>query len=132
MLLQCLNPDHPPTFSLSGCRIKKFHPEKYNNSQQWWNNMKVEVRFFTSLREITGKKVEEVQLQSSITVEELLTGFSKKYGRKFMEYLYNEEGKVHSFLSILVNGKSINVLKGLDTELKEGDTIAILPPVGGG
>jgi molybdopterin synthase sulfur carrier subunit len=94
--------------------------------------MKVEVRFFTSLREITGKKVEEVQLQRSITVEELLTGFSKKYGREFMESLYDEEGKVHSYLSILVNGKSINVLQGLDTELKEGDTIAILPPVGGG
>ena len=94
--------------------------------------MKVEVRFFTSLREITGKKVEKVQLQNSITVEELLTGFSKKYGREFMEYLYNEEGKVHSYLSILINGKSINVLQGLDTELKESDTIAILPPVGGG
>jgi len=36
--------------------------------------MKVEVRFFTSLREITGKKVEKVQLQNSITVEEL-SGF---------------------------------------------------------
>jgi molybdopterin synthase sulfur carrier subunit len=94
--------------------------------------MKVEVRFFTSLREITGKKVEEVQLQRTKTVEELLIEVSKRYGREFREYMYNGEGKVHSYLSILVNGRSINVLQGLDTELKEGDTIAILPPVGGG
>jgi molybdopterin synthase sulfur carrier subunit len=94
--------------------------------------MKVEVRFFTSLREITGKKVEEVQLQNAITVEELLTELSKKYGREFREYLYNEKGRVHGYLSILVNGKSTNVLQGLDTKLKGGDTIAILPPVGGG
>ena len=94
--------------------------------------MKVEVKFFTSLREITGKKVDEVQLQDIITVEELLTQLSKKYGKEFREYLYDEKGKVHGYLSILVNGKSTNVLQGLDTELIEGDTVAILPPVGGG
>ena len=94
--------------------------------------MKVEVKFFTSLREITGKKVDKVQVQNIITVEELLTQLSKKYGKEFREYLYNEKGQVRSHLSILVNGKSTNVLQGLDTELKEGDTVAILPPVGGG
>jgi molybdopterin synthase sulfur carrier subunit len=94
--------------------------------------MQVEVRFFTVLREITGKKKEEIQLQSTITVEELLIELSTKYGKKFREYLYNEKGKVHDYLSILVNGKSTNALQGLDTELKEGYIIAILPPVGGG
>jgi molybdopterin synthase sulfur carrier subunit len=94
--------------------------------------MKVEVKFFTSLREITGKKVDEIQLQNVITVEELLTLLSEKYGKKFREYIYNKKGKVQDFLSFLVNGKNINVLQGFDTELKQGDTIAIIPPVGGG
>ena len=94
--------------------------------------MKIEVKFFTSLREITGKKVDEIQLQSVITVEELLILLSEKYGKKFNEYIYNKKGKVHGFLSFLVNGKNINVLEGFDTKLKQGDTIAILPPVGGG
>ncbi len=94
--------------------------------------MKIEVKFFTSLREITGKKVDEVQSPSAITVEELLTRISEKYGKEFKEYLYNKKGKVQRHLVILVNGKSINVLQGSETELKEGDTVAILPPVGGG
>jgi molybdopterin synthase sulfur carrier subunit len=94
--------------------------------------MKVEVKFFTSLREITGKKADEIQLQSVITVEELLTLLSERYGENFREYVYDKEGKVHGFLSFLVNGKNINVLQGFDTELKQGDVIAILPPVGGG
>jgi molybdopterin synthase sulfur carrier subunit len=94
--------------------------------------MKVAVRFFTSLREITGKKVDEIQLQSVITVEELLTLLSEKYGKKFREYIYNKKGKVYDFLSFLVNGKNINVLQGFDTKLNHGDIIAILPPVGGG
>jgi molybdopterin synthase sulfur carrier subunit len=94
--------------------------------------MKVEVKFFTSLREITGKKADEIQLQSVITVEELLALLSEKYGKKFREYIYNKKGKVQDFLSFLVNGRNINVLQGFDTELKQGDTIAIIPPVGGG
>ena len=94
--------------------------------------MKVEVKFFTSLRDITGKKADEIQLQNVITVEELLTLLSEKYGKKFREYIYNKKGKVQDFLSFLVNGKNINVLQGFDTELKQGDILAIIPPVGGG
>ena len=94
--------------------------------------MKVEVKFFTSLREITGKKADEIQLQNVITVEELLNLLSDKYGKKFREYIYNKKGKVQDFLSFLVNGRNINVLQSFDTELKQGDIIAIIPPVGGG
>ena len=94
--------------------------------------MNVEVKFFTSLREITGKKTDKIQLENVITIEELLTLLSYKYGKNFREYIYDKKGKVQGFLSFLVNGKNINILEGFDTKLKQGDTIAILPPVGGG
>ncbi|TET25176.1 MAG: MoaD/ThiS family protein [Candidatus Bathyarchaeum sp.] len=94
--------------------------------------MKVEVKFFTSLREITGKKVDEIQLQNTVTVDELLTLLSEKYGKNFREYIYNKKGDVQGFLSFLVNGKNINIMQGFDTKLQENDVVAILPPVGGG
>ncbi len=94
--------------------------------------MKVKVKFFTSLREITGKKEDEIQSPRTIRVKELLDSLSKKYGRKFTDYLYDEKGKVRTYIQILVNGRGINVLQGFETKLKEGDTIAIFPPVGGG
>ena len=94
--------------------------------------MNVEVKFFTSLREITGKKTDKIQLENAITIEELLTLLSYKYGKNFREYIYDKKGKVQGFLSFLVNGKNINILEGFDTKLKQGDNIAILPPVGGG
>jgi len=94
--------------------------------------MKVEVKFFTSLREITGKKVDEIQLQNTVTVDELLTLLSEKYGKNFREYIYNKKGEVQGFLSFLVNGKNINIIQGFDTKLQENDVVAILPPVGGG
>ena len=94
--------------------------------------MKVEVKFFTSLREITGKKVDHLQLQNRITVDELITLLSEKYGKNVIEYIYNKKGEPQEFLSFLVNGTNINNRQGFDTKLKNGDVIAILPPVGGG
>ena len=94
--------------------------------------MKVSVKFFTSLREITGKKEDEIQSPITIRVNELLASLSEKYGREFTEYLYDERGKVRTYIQILVNGRSINVLQGFETKLREGDSIAIFPPVGGG
>jgi molybdopterin synthase sulfur carrier subunit len=39
---------------------------------------------------------------------------------------------MQGFLSVLVNGKNINIMQGFDTKLQENDIVAILPPVGGG
>jgi len=61
-----------------------------------------------------------------------LAHLSKKYGREFIEYLYDEKGNVRKYIQILINGRGINVLQGFETKLKEGDTVAIFPPVGGG
>jgi len=94
--------------------------------------MKVTVRFFTYLREITQKREEEIDLPSGGTLEELLRLLSKNYGQQFTDYVFNEKGKVQSRFHLLVNGKSITVPEGFKTKLVEGDKVAIVPPVGGG
>ena len=94
--------------------------------------MKVEVKFFTSLRDITGKKVEQINLENFTTVDQLIKLLSEEYGRKFGEYVYTKHGRVQPFLSFLINGKNINNMQGLDTKLQDGDIIALIPPVGGG
>jgi len=94
--------------------------------------MKVTVKFFTELRELTGKKEEEIELPNAIKVAELLTLLSKRHGRGFTNYVYNEKGRVRGHLQFLVNGKSIITLQGFETKLEKGDSFAIIPPVGGG
>jgi molybdopterin synthase sulfur carrier subunit len=97
--------------------------------------MKVSIRFFTNLREITGKKEETLEFSSNekITVNRALQMLSHKYSKRFIEYVYDTEtGEVKGFLQFLINGKSAASLNGLQTELKDGDVLAILPPVGGG
>jgi len=94
--------------------------------------IRVKVRFFTALREIVGKREEQYEFLRAVTVEDLLKQLSQKYGRRFRDYVYNEKGEVRSHLQFLVNGKSTTTLQGFKTRLREGDQIAILPPVGGG
>lgn len=90
------------------------------------------MRFFTTLREITGKKEESVEFSKPANVESLLKQLSKKYGKDFDDYVFDELGNVRGHLQFLLNGQSVTTLKGLKTRLKDGDKLAVLPPVGGG
>jgi MoaD family protein len=94
--------------------------------------MRVTVKFFTALREIVGKREEELEFSRGTTVKELLKHLSESYGQPFKEYIYSEKGRAKSHLQFLINGKSIATLKGFETKLKDGDKIAIIPPIGGG
>ena len=97
--------------------------------------VQIKVRFFTSLREIVDKREETLNFDQNqkVTVDLVLKTLAEKYGTPFKEYVY--EGKTaqpKGFLQFLVNGNSTSTLNGLETELKDGDVLAILPPVGGG
>jgi molybdopterin synthase sulfur carrier subunit len=92
----------------------------------------VTVKFFTTLREIVGKKEEQKKFSRPITVEAFLKHLSKSYGKEFVDYVFDELGNVRGHLQILVNGKSITTMQGFKTKLNNDDQIAILPPVGGG
>ena len=90
------------------------------------------MRFFAALREIVGKKEQTLEFQKDkdITVEKVLKRLTELHGRDFAEYVYDmQTGEVRSYLQLLVNEKSITTLK---TRLKDGDVLAIIPPVGGG
>jgi molybdopterin synthase sulfur carrier subunit len=95
-------------------------------------SVNVRVKFFTTLREIVGKKEEQIQLSDCATLEALLKQLSKKYGEDFGDYVYDELGKIRGHLQFLINGKSTSTDHRMKTKLRENDEIAILPPVGGG
>jgi len=96
--------------------------------------MKVKVRFFTSLREIVGKREETIKFTQTepVTINLVLRALSEEYGKPFNEYVYSSTGQPRSFLQFLINGTSASTQQGFETTLKDGDVLAILPPVGGG
>jgi sulfur-carrier protein len=94
----------------------------------------VSVRFFTTLREVTGKKEEILEFsRGAVTVESVLKRLIELYGKSLTEYIYDPKtGEVRGFLQFLVNGRGIASFEGLKTKLSDGDVLAIIPPVGGG
>jgi molybdopterin synthase sulfur carrier subunit len=94
--------------------------------------MLVKVKYFTTLREIVGKKEEQIQLSQAFTLEALLKQLSRKYGEDFEDYIYDSLGNVRGHLQFLINGKSSSTEQGMKTKLRDGNELAILPPVGGG
>jgi MoaD family protein len=95
----------------------------------------VSVRFFTVLREITGKKENTFNFLEGekVTVNKVLKTLSEIYGKPFAEYVFDQgTDTVKGFLQFFINGKSISALNGTGSELYDDDVLAIVPPVGGG
>ena len=95
--------------------------------------MKIKVKFFALVRELTGTKEEVVDLDDRATVRTLLDKLVAEHGTKFRDYIFDpasNEPKGH--VQFLMDGRNITLMQGLDTILKEGTSLAILPPVGGG
>jgi len=74
----------------------------------------------------------EFSKDEMVTVSKVLEILSKRYGKAFVEYIYNKDGEVKGFLQFLINGRSASTLNGFHTRLRDGDVLAIIPPVGGG
>jgi MoaD family protein len=65
------------------------------------------------------------------TVGELLQALVSKYG-DLRRHLYNDDGKLRSFVNVYVNDEDIRHLDREKTALKTGDTVSIVPSVAGG
>ncbi|MPZ76699.1 MAG: MoaD family protein [Deltaproteobacteria bacterium] len=91
--------------------------------------MSVRVRVPTPLRKFT-QGADEVNAQGS-NIRSIVEDLEKNYpGIK--ERICDETGKVRRFVNVYVNGDDIRFLQNLETSLKEGDNISIVPAIAGG
>ncbi|MHA1927229.1 MAG: ubiquitin-like small modifier protein 1 [Candidatus Thorarchaeota archaeon] len=93
--------------------------------------MKVSVKFFAQLRDLTGKKTAiEFDLDEGATISLLLEELY--LDSKIKKHMLDENHQINSDITILQNGREIKFLEGLDTILNSGDEISIFPLVVGG
>ncbi len=91
--------------------------------------MPVEVRVTAVLQKLTGGQ-KTVQSEGG-TVAELLNNLEQSYPG-FRPQVQGQDGQLHRFVNIYLNDEDIRYLKQLDTPLKEGDVVSILPALAGG
>lgn len=95
--------------------------------------MRVNIKYFATLREITGKREEQIELEKDSTIRVLLGRLVELHGARFKDYVMDEKANTpRAHLLFLIDGTSISGLEGLDTRLTEDCTVALMPPVGGG
>jgi molybdopterin converting factor small subunit len=91
--------------------------------------MGVKVIIPTPLRQYTGKS-DSVVVEGR-TVEELLRNLMSQYG-DLRKQLYNEDGKLRSFVNIYRNDEDIRYLEREKTTVKGSDVVSIVPSIAGG
>jgi len=96
--------------------------------------MKISVKgYFNLQKAMDGESRIEVE-KATATLREVLDYLSERFGKDLTELIYDsgaEEPASHIIL--LVNGRNyLSMPERLETELKDGDEIALFPPLAGG
>ncbi|MEM0090232.1 MAG: ubiquitin-like small modifier protein 1 [Nitrososphaerota archaeon] len=94
--------------------------------------MRIIVRAFATIRELLGTGYVEVLLEDGSDVRTLLKTLTKKFGEGLRNQILVSEEKLAPYVKVLINGRDIEYLSGMGTILKDGDEVAIIPPVAGG
>ena len=89
--------------------------------------MKVEL--FSFLRQAAGTS--EINIQAR-DVRALLELLSDVYGEEFKKLILETDVTLKEGVNVLVNGRNILFLEGLETVLNPEDTVTLIPPAAGG
>jgi sulfur-carrier protein len=90
------------------------------------------IKFIGALRHISGKTQLNVNYQEGTSLKDLLSKLSQELPELKKTFSNQQLNDSRSNSLILVNGREISVLNGLETELSDGDEIVFVPVVHGG
>ncbi len=93
----------------------------------------VEVKLLGVFRQFSGRTRVLVKLEEPATVIKVVQKLSEAFSSEFRRALVDpelEDPRPNAL--VLVNGKEISVLHGLETEVEDGDEIVLVPVSHGG
>jgi MoaD family protein len=94
--------------------------------------MKVKVHYLGLVKTYTSRAEEQREIKDDTKLSELFDQIAATYGKTFNEIYDPEKTEVKSTFMVLLNGIVIGQLDSLNTKLKDGDVVVIMPLVTGG
>ena len=92
--------------------------------------MSVTVRIPAPLRKVTGER-DVITADGGGSLSEIISRLDQEYpGLK--ERICDENGEIRRFVNLYINGEDVRFLSGLETPVKAGDEVSIVPAVAGG
>lgn len=93
----------------------------------------MKAQFFAYYRDKEYAGCKEAEIPAVKTLRDFGYLLGEMYGDRFLNEYFNEDRTALNYKTIiLVNGRRAEFLNGLDTELKDTDTILVFPVVAGG
>jgi len=94
---------------------------------------KVRVQYLGLVKTYTKAGQDDLALQKEAPLSQLLEKLAAKFGKPFDPEVYEPSKKeIKLMFTVMVNGIIIGQLNDVDTKLKDGDTIIIMPLMTGG
>jgi MoaD family protein len=91
--------------------------------------MGVRVKLPTILRKHAGGEA-QVEAEGT-TLHEVLKDLESRYPG-ITKNVLTDDGRLHRFVNVYLNDEDVRYLGSLETAVKDGDTVSILPAVAGG
>ena len=94
--------------------------------------MSATVKVPTILRpHVGGEPAVGVEVDGGRSLRDVLDDLERR-SPGFASAIVSEDGGLHRFVNVYLNGEDIRYLGSLETEVNDGDTVSILPAVAGG
>jgi len=91
----------------------------------------VQVHLYATLRPIVGARTVALDLPRDTNVRALVDEMAKRWP-ELEQRLFDEDGALSRRVNILIDGRNVRWLEGLESRLPEDAKVDIFPPVAGG
>ena len=95
--------------------------------------MRIKVHYISLVKSFTKTSQEEFDIKEAAPLSELLLKIAEKYGKPFTLEVYDPtKQEMKPTFVAMVNGVLMDQLKGVNTALKDGDSIILMSLMTGG
>ena len=95
--------------------------------------MRVKVHYISLVKSYTKKSEEEFTFPNGSLLSVLLDKVAKSYGEQFSQEVYDPTKKeMKATFVAMINGVLMDQLKGINTPLKDGDSVILMSLMTGG